>query len=464
MTFSRTSTFRLALVAAIVVTMAPLSLAQRGRGGFGGQQDPNLPEEPTAVNLPAISGPVTNPGTMYPSVQSLPPGLGLDHYEYEALEYFVVGTAAGEPYKTRIVVRKPRNDDDFSGLVFAEAMHPSGSTHIFEFTSHYSMDAGHASLEVVVSGLNHLTDHNASRYEGVSVSNAQVSEVLAQVGALIKEGPLSPLAGLEVRKMVLGGTSATAAILIRYLPAHGVYRTPSMERIFDGFMPHSNGSTIQNVDVPIVHVPTMNEVTTGNVPTRQDSDEPGSQYRLYEFAGMTHVDMRDSVRFQPDDPCANPKTLFPLQAYLSVALNHLFQWVDEGIVPPRAPRVLLDRNTENDGSMMALDANGNPVGGVRNPYVDVPTATNGVPNRGAAVLPPNPGDYIREGGLAAANQMCGLGGYQLAFSPEKMRQIYGTPANYVRQVQAKLDEMEAAGWSLPVYREMILSDAEKVDF
>ena len=71
----------------------------------------------------------------------MPPARGLDHYDYEAVEYFVFGTAAGEPYKTRIVVRKPANDVEFSGLVLTEAMHPSGSTHIFEFTSNYTMDS-----------------------------------------------------------------------------------------------------------------------------------------------------------------------------------------------------------------------------------------------------------------------------------------------------------------------------------
>jgi hypothetical protein len=465
MTLFRSSMSRAFLAAVIVLTVTPLALAAQrgGRGGVGPAQDPNLPEEPTAVALPRLSSPVMGPGTMYQSVQSLPPGLDLDHYDYEAVEYLVEGTAAGEPYKTRIVLRKPRDNDDFSGLVFAEAMHPSGSAHIFEYTSHYAMGSGHAAVEIVVSGLNHLTDHDQSRYSGVSVSGDQVSEVLAQVGALIKEGPSSPLAGLEIRKMVLGGTSATAAILTRYLPAHGVYRTPGMELIFDGFMPHSNGATIQRVDVPLIQVPTMNEVSGGNVPTRQDGDEPGNQYRLYEFAGMMHVDMRDSVRFKPD-PCQNPITMFPLQAYLSVALDHLFRWADEGLAPPHAPRILLDRNTENDGSLMALDAHGNPIGGVRNPYVDVATALNGVPNTGAATLPANPSDFIAAGGIQAANQMCGLGGYQLAFSEEKMRQLYGTPENYVRQVQAKLDELEAVGWSLPVYREMILSDAEKIDF
>ena len=44
--------------------------------------------------------------------------------------------------------------------------------------------------------------------------------------------------------MVLAGTSKTAGMLINYLPAHVVYRTPKMERIYDGFLPTSNGAII----------------------------------------------------------------------------------------------------------------------------------------------------------------------------------------------------------------------------
>ena len=63
----------------------------------------------------------------------------------------------------------------------------------------------------------------------------QASEILAQVGALMKsrtDG--NPLAGLAIRKMILAGTSASAAVLINYLPAHIVYRRSDMSVIYDG--------------------------------------------------------------------------------------------------------------------------------------------------------------------------------------------------------------------------------------
>ena len=263
--------------------------------------------------------------------------------------------------------------------------------------------------------------------------------------------------------MIMAGTSATAAILIQYLPAHAVYRTPEMQRIYDGFMPTSNGAVIAQIDVPLIHVPTMHEVRGANITSRQDGDEAGNQYRLYEFAGIGHVDSRDNVRLQPN-PCKYPSSSFPVQAYMSVALHHLLQWVDKGVVPPRADRIWKDRNEANDGSPMVLDEHGNPRGGIRSPYVDFPVTKYSVPNEAAATLIPNPSAYIAARGQQAAAQMCGLSAYQIDIPKAQLKQLYGSRQNYRGKVEKRLTELEKAGWSLPVYRELILADAAKVEF
>ena len=61
-------------------------------------------------SLPTLSAEVTGPGPMFDSAPSLAPGKGLAAFSYEAHEYFVSGTANGEPYTTRIVVRKPADN------------------------------------------------------------------------------------------------------------------------------------------------------------------------------------------------------------------------------------------------------------------------------------------------------------------------------------------------------------------
>src|SRR5262249_197570 len=99
-------------------------------------------------------------------------------------------------------------------------------TYMFEFTSIYSMTSGHAAVDVVTGGLQQVIDSNPERYKDLRVAQGQTNEILAQVGSLIKSKMTGPFAGLPVRKIILAGTSATAAMLIQYLPAHMVYRTP----------------------------------------------------------------------------------------------------------------------------------------------------------------------------------------------------------------------------------------------
>src|SRR5262245_37937183 len=446
----------------VAVTIG-LMLASMASAQRGGAPAANLPDKPTAVSIPMVSAEVTTPGKMFDSSTSLPPGRDLAHYKYEAREYFISGTANGKPYSTRIVVRKPASNGRFSGLVLLEAMHPSGAAHMFEFTSDYTMSSGHMAVEVVTN-MTELLLQNKDRYKDLKVDNDQVPEILAQVGALVKRKQTTgPFAGLTVRKMVLAGTSATAAILIQYLPAHMVYRTPEMQGIYDGFLPMSTGATVRQVDVPLIQVPTMTEVISPNVTVRPDGDAAGDQFRLYEFAGMAHVDSRDSVRFKPN-PCERPASQFPEQAYMSVALPNLFDWVDKGKAPPRAERITVDRDTANDGSPMTLDENGNAKGGIRNPYVDVPVSKFNVPNEAAKTPIPNPSAWIAAHGQGAPRQMCGLAGSETAFSKEQLQKLYGNKKTYQDRVRKKLDELEKAGWSLPVYRDVILGDAAKVMF
>src|SRR5215212_1745670 len=160
------------ILSAVLVILSASALRLSGQagqrpGGAGGPGGPggrgavqaNLPIEPTAVSLPTMSEEVTGPGPMFDSTPSLP-GKGLATYRYEVKEYFVSGTANGQPYKTRLVVRRPANGRPFSGLVLAESMHSSGAAHMFEFTSTYTMASGHAAVEILTTGPMQFTQFN----------------------------------------------------------------------------------------------------------------------------------------------------------------------------------------------------------------------------------------------------------------------------------------------------------------
>jgi hypothetical protein len=451
----------LAACASLAIIVCGGAAAQQPARGAPRPSIEGLPTVPTAVALPTLSAEITGPGSMFDSAPSQARGLDTAHFGYATREYFASGTADGKPYTTRVVVRMPRDASKFSGLVLAESMHSSGAAHMFEFTSGYLMSAGHAAVEILTTSPAQFTALNAKRYEKLAIADGQQNEIIAQVASLIRAK--SPLTGAAaVRKLVMSGTSMSAGTLINYLPAHLVYRTPEMQRIFDGFMPTSNGSTIMEIDVPLLQMPTMHEVET-NVPRRQDSDEPGKQYRLYEVAGVGHVDSRDNVRLIPN-PCVKPLSTVPLQAYYSIGLYHLLRWVDQGIAPPHAARVLLDRDTTNDESMMALDPHGNPQGGIRTPYVDVPVAKYRPVNTAVEPVIAHPSAYVAANGLQGAQIMCRLSSWQEPMSAAELKEVYGSKRDYVRKFEARLAELEKQGWSLPVYHDVILADAKAVDF
>ena len=236
-----------------------------------------------------------------------------------------------------------------------------------------------------------------------------------------------------------------------------------MKPVFDGYLPTSNGANIQKVDVPLIQIPTMREASGGGVPTRQDSDAAGDQYRDYEFPGMGHLDTKNVEAFRPN-PCKNPISLFPLGAYMAVGLEHLVAWIDKGTVPPHGNRILLDRNSLNDGSLMALDEYGNPMGGIRNPYVDVPVMSYSVPNEAANPQPPGVLPWVASRGQDGINALCGLTAYQYPLKEAQMKKLYKDKKDYVAKFTKSLDELTKQGWSLPVYREQILADAQKAAF
>src|SRR5690606_35072776 len=117
-----------------------------------------------------------------------------------------------------------------------------------------------------------------------------------------------------------------------------------------------------------------------------------------------------------------------------------------------------------DGSQMALDTHGNPQGGIRTPWVDVPVAKYGPVIAAAEPLIANPSDYVKANGLQGAQIMCRLASWQEPFPAAKLRELYGSKREYLRRFEARLDELEKQGWSLPVYHDMLVADAAKVDF
>ena len=242
-----------------------------------------------------------------------------------------------------------------------------------------------------------------TRYADINVPSNDVAwDVLAQVGAAVRKGGAqSPLPGLDPKHLYMAGYSQsgvdTAGFAIG-LAKH--YGTPAGKPMFDGYFPAAQAASATPLKAgtgvlpmfeypvwPAVGVPVVNledqsgimgftaelpadiQATLGkkeyaNVSSattrRADSDKKGDQYRLFEVAGMPHAPGAAAAKVPPRRSRSLPS---PGARSRSSTV---------GSRPARSrrarPRVKLDELAKN--SKVAVDANGNTLGGVRSPYLD----------------------------------------------------------------------------------------------
>jgi len=399
--------------------------------------------------MPTVLGPVMSPGAMYPNpaVSIVPTAVKVEDFPYVTEEYFLSGTAAGAPYKTRIIIRRPENSTAFSGTVVAEAQHAGGRSLIFEWSRVSILTRNHVFAEIVHSpnNIQQLKTFNAERYASLSIAMGQTNEIIAQFGRWLKSAS-GPLAGYNVKRVTLMGTSASSQTVRNYLGVHADQRMPDGGPIFDGYLLTSTlGNTpLPIVDVPIIQMPTQTEVAMyaaqGNGYRRPDSDAPGNRFRLWEVAGMPHNNSRENPGFL-NDPCTLPVTDFPAGAFTALGLNYLIAWIAEGKLPPHAPPITVENGA------IAVDEYGNAKGGVRNVFVDVPIATNGV---------------LAKGKTPAQDRLCQLGGTKVILPDATLRNLYRNAAGYQDRVNKRLDALVKEGWFLPEYVDDTRKDAAAV--
>src|SRR4026208_56189 len=125
----------------LLLTLA-VTLAGQDRG------QASRPPTPVLVTMPTFK-PVTGPGALFSALQLLPPNDDLARFKYITKEYFVSGIAQGQPYTTRILVRRPADAKKFSGIVVAEPMHFTGNDWMFHFLHTYLMTQGHVGIEIL---------------------------------------------------------------------------------------------------------------------------------------------------------------------------------------------------------------------------------------------------------------------------------------------------------------------------
>jgi hypothetical protein len=407
-----------------------------------------------------------------------------------------VDAGAEAPFRTRIVVRRPIDPARFSGTVVVEWHNVSAGIDAapdWGFFHRHLAERGHAWVGVSAQKVGidgggfvesmHLKLLAPERYgELEHPGDAWSFDIFTQVGALLRlPADENPLRGLEPEQILAAGESQSAACLVTYINAIDRHA-----QLFDGFFVHGRPGVGVAIDgvfissargegmeatrraishkgeriredtrVPVLVLQSETDVILlgGGLAEQPDSE----RIRVWEMAGAAHADTYTVSAGRHDDGTLSPERMaellrpttdlmigstdtpinaVPQQHYVAhAALAHLAQWAAGGDAPPRAPRLELDA----DATGYRLDEQGNALGGIRTPWVDVPTS-------------------VMSGLGQTGETFAMLFGRTEPFDEATLSALYpGGKAEYLERFEVALDTTIAAGFILGEDRAEILA-------
>jgi len=182
-------------------------------------------------------------------------------------------------------------------------------------------------------------------------------------------------------------------------------------------------------------------VQLGYTPAQQPNTD---RIRTWEVAGTSHADTYDLGNYSPTIiGCTQQINDGPQHEVVQAAFSAYERWLVDGTAPASPPPFKL---ASTNPPVLALDQNGNVIGGVRTPAVNVPVSTLS----GAA--PPG------------TTSLCQLFGQTTPFSPAKLASLYKSQAGYLAAYTTSLDKAIAEGYILSADRAELLAQAMQVQF
>lgn len=423
------------------------------------------------------------------------PVAGLGTYGYVEHEYFASGTATAfrttatpsdgrwtvaadgtASYRTRILVRRPADSSRFDGTVVVEwlnetsgeacpdwdYMNPelmrSGTVWVGVSAQALGVEGGSALLGAGSAPAEGLVSEEPARYGSLHHPGDRYAfDLFAQVGRAL-EGPAGGrvLGGLRPRHVVAVGESQSAAYLTTFADA-----VQPLTHAYDGIFIHSRGGGAAALDgssagtafsaggvrirtdlgVPVFLFETQTDVVQFGFASALQPDS--RTLRTWEVAGTSHVDSYLVGGAASLLGCTAPVNTGPQHLVVQAALAAFLAWVAHGTPPPSpAPFKLKSLHP----IALDLDAQGNAVGGVRTPAVDVPVST------------------LTGAGPATESVICQLFGSTTAFPASTLVSLYRTPAHYLADYTAALDRAIGGGYILAADRAGLLAQAEQVRF
>ncbi|HEY6624214.1 MAG TPA: alpha/beta hydrolase domain-containing protein [Acidimicrobiales bacterium] len=422
---------------------------------------------------PTVSDPILPSSGIEPA--TLGTTFPLSQVGYEQSEYFVSGTATSyvptspltldgrwsvtpdstAPYETRVVVNRPIDPRKFNGTVLVEWLNVSGGLDDapdWVLTHNELIRDGFAWVGVSAQsvGINALKSSDPTRYGPLSDPGDSYSyDIFSQAGQAVWDSSAQLLGGLTAQHVMAMGESQSADRLTTYIDG-----VAPVVNVYNGYLVHSrigSPSSLSQSPQPPVTVPTSvqfrSDLSTPVFEFETETDVSGTtlydrqpntnQFRLWEVPGGSHFDYYglfvgptdtgngqgaiSNLAAMQSPPstvsglgtCTNPINTSGTHWVLNAAVWWLNRWVVNGLAPP-VPPLMQVTTTPGEPVVFATDANGNVLGGVRSPQVDVPIATlSGVGN---------------SGGLGG---FCALFGRTIPFSSSQLASLYPTHFQFV---------------------------------
>ncbi len=387
--------------------------------------------------------------------------LDLGQSGYIEQEYYLSGVAdaysptgskleSDVPYRTRIVVRRPRFDFRFNGTVLVEWQNVTAGYDLDALWNRRHLRDGYVWVGVSAQrvGVDQLRAWSPTRYGSLDVTGAgeypgdQLSyDIFAQSAQALKTpGTVDPLRGLDVDRVLAIGASQSAGRMTTY---YNVV-LPQEQAVFDGYAFIVGTAPSRVGPEPIIQVLSETDVT--NPLTRRPD---GDVFRRWEVAGAAHsgwegqeyrrpLQIRD-LGAAPVYDCTNPPfSRVLLSQVIQAAYGHLARWVDGGPPPPSAPYL------EFNGTTKVRNELGLAQGGIQLSQVAVPTALNTGSNSGA-------------------HPFCFLFGTHVPFDDAQLDALYPSHFQYVSEVARTDWGNIRSGFLLPVDALENLHDALQSD-
>ncbi|GAA0240966.1 alpha/beta hydrolase domain-containing protein [Cryptosporangium japonicum] len=373
------------------------------------------------------------------------------------------------PYTTRVLVRRPADDDRFTGVLQVEPLHPEYDTALTWQVLHgWIVRTGGAWAGVTqdhrLAGWLR-TEVDPARYGALSIPAPNLRyELVADVAEALR-------AAAGAARVYLSGWSMTGSFARVFLGDgfHRRRRRPTGAPVFDGYVLgiSSGGAgtsgypglsdewevpaddprrTIADHDVPVVELLSELESETHQPHLRPDSD----RYRLYQVAGTSHDSLGPRVAGAAPIPIVERPSGARLDLIGRAVFARLDDWVRDGVPPPRA-----DRFPYGDDHRPARDADGNVLGGVRPPWIDEPLGRYD-PHSTPAVTEVTPSPWTP---VADPALMAWLRGHLVPLEPSVLARRYPSAEDYLARYDARCRVLVEEGLLLREDTETLLATA-----